>query len=121
LVKPVDLIEELARLHGYDRIPEAFPLMTPLEPRVDPILALQNEIRNLTSGNNTITVPTGGSSVATGCLIIPPSGNTNTVTLKGVNGDTGISLHRTNPTFVGLNAVSSFVLNVLHASNVQTF
>ena len=47
LAQPVDLIEEVARLYGYDRIPETLPSMLPLEPRIDPILDLENRIREL--------------------------------------------------------------------------
>jgi hypothetical protein len=63
-------------------------------------------MQDLASGANTITVPTG----ATGVTIIPPAGNTETITAKGVTGDTGISLHRTNPSYIGLYSVSTFVL-----------
>lgn len=54
------------------------------------------EIKTLASGLNTITVPVGGPTV-TGCTIIPPTGNTTSITLKGVTGDTGIRLHNTDP------------------------
>src|SRR3989338_6514692 len=47
LMRPVDLIEEVARLYGYGRIPETLPSMIPLEPHVDPILEFENEIRQL--------------------------------------------------------------------------
>ena len=47
LARPVDLIEEMARLYGYDRIPETLPLAQPLEPRVDPVLKLEEEVRRL--------------------------------------------------------------------------
>lgn len=61
----------------------------------------------LQSGANTITPPTG----AVACTIIFPSGNTTLVTLKGVTGDTGIVLHPTDPTSIGINsAASTFVL-----------
>jgi hypothetical protein len=42
----------------------------------------------LASGVNTITVPSGAS----GFVLVPPSTNTNTIQLKGVSGDTGLSL-----------------------------
>lgn len=67
------------------------------------------ELRTVTlaSGANTITPPTG----ATGAILIPPSANTTSITLKGVSGDTGYRLHNTNPAFVTLNAASAtFVL-----------
>ena len=66
----------------------------------------QNQLVNLSSGANTITVP----SNATAVTIIPPSANVATLTLKGVSGDTGVSLNLTDPTSIGLNAVSTFVL-----------
>lgn len=46
----------------------------------------------LSSGANTITVPTGATKV----IIIPPAANTQTLTLKGVTGDTGIPLSPTD-------------------------
>lgn len=62
----------------------------------------------LASGNNTITVPT--SAIA--ATIVPPAGNTVALTLKGVNGDTGIALNVTDPTSIGLNgSVTTFVIN----------
>lgn len=67
----------------------------------------QNQLVNLSSGNNTITVPSNAVAVT----IIPPSGNLVVLTLKGVAGDTGISIHLTDPTSIGLNTVTSFVLN----------
>jgi hypothetical protein len=66
----------------------------------------QNQLVNLTTGANTITVPTG----AIAATILPPSGNTVAITLKGVTGDTGIALHKTDPTSLALNSVSTFCL-----------
>lgn len=66
---------------------------------------------NLASGANTISVPTAGGVTAVGVWIIPPSGNAQTLTLKGVTGDTGVGLHPTNPAFVSLaSGASSFVI-----------
>ena len=63
----------------------------------------------LSSGANTITVPT--AFTVKGCIIRPPSGNTQTITLKGVTGDTGISLHLTDPQLLRFGtAPASFVL-----------
>lgn len=59
----------------------------------------QLEIKTLASGSNTITLPTGGSTVVS-CTIVPPSGNTTAITLKGVTGDTGFRIHNTDPTTV---------------------
>jgi len=71
-------------------------------------------VHNLASGSTTITVPpigaAGGISLA-GVTIIPPVGNTAGITLKGVSGDTGIALHKTDPTSLGLDSgVTAFVL-----------
>ena len=64
------------------------------------------ENKNLAQGANTITVPSGSKAVT----MKPPSGNAQTITLKGVSGDTGIALHKTDPTSLGLDSVSTFVL-----------
>lgn len=68
------------------------------------------EIKNLSSGANTITVPTGGTT-AVACVILPPVGNIISITLKGVTGDTGVALHLTDPSTVALaSTVTTFVL-----------
>jgi hypothetical protein len=70
----------------------------------------QSEIKTLSSGANTITVPTGGT-VPTCVCIQPPTGNTTSITLKGVTGDTGVRIHNTDPTFVAIDtSVATFVL-----------
>lgn len=70
----------------------------------------QIQIVTLSSGANTITVPAGGST-PTGVVILPPTGNVQTLTLKGVTGDTGIALHLTDPTSLALaSSVTSFVI-----------
>lgn len=74
----------------------------------------QQTYTNLSSGANTITVPTG----ATACTIIPPAGNTTSITLKGVSGDTGFRLHNTDPTTVALDSsVTTFVLTAAAGIN----
>lgn len=75
----------------------------------------QNQIVALSSGNNTITPPTNAIAVT----IIFPDGNTVQVTLKGVNGDTGIALNLTGPTSLGLQSVSTFVLSAASAVTVR--
>lgn len=67
-------------------------------------------LHTLASGPNTITLPTGGSTV-TCATIVPPAGNTQTLTLKGVTGDTGVPLHLTDPSAVTMAAANTtFVL-----------
>lgn len=68
-------------------------------------------IHTLALGDNTITVPTGGSTVK-GATIIPPSGNAQTITLKGVGGDTGVQLSKLDPSSIAFEtAPANFVLN----------
>ena len=57
--------------------------------------------QTLASGFNSVTVPTGTCTAVT---IIPPSGNSTSITLKGVTGDTGIRIHNTDPTTVALHS-----------------
>jgi hypothetical protein len=61
---------------------------------------------DLSSGANTISVPTGTTLV----IIVPPTTNTQTLTLKGVTGDTGVQLKKTKPTILAWQTGSSFVL-----------
>jgi hypothetical protein len=61
------------------------------------------------SGNNTVTVPTG----ATGFILIPPAGNMTPIVLKGASGDTGVSLHLTDPSKISLaSGQTTVILNV---------
>lgn len=70
----------------------------------------QIEIKTLSSGANTITVPTGGTT-PTCCIIVPPTGNATSITLKGISGDTGIRIHNTDPTSIAIDSsVTTFVL-----------
>ena len=67
-------------------------------------------IHTLASGANTITLPTGGSTVVC-ATIVPPTGNTATIVLKGVTGDTGVGLHLTDPSSISMAAANTtFVL-----------
>lgn len=70
----------------------------------------QIEVRTFAIGDTTVTPP-GGGTTPVACTIIPPAGNTATLTLKGVAGDTGVVLHKTDPTSIGLNSPTvTFVL-----------
>lgn len=69
------------------------------------------ELVALASGANTITVPTSGSNLPKAVTIIPPTGNTTSITFKGVSGDTGVRLHDTDPSSISLHSsVTTFVL-----------
>lgn len=72
----------------------------------------QIEVRTLAVGNTVITPPTGGTTPKS-VTILPPKLNTNTITLKGVTGDTGVVIHKTDPTTIGLDsATTPFSLTV---------
>ncbi len=76
-------------------------------------LASPGEIEKqfLASGNNAITPP-ASPYVPRALTIVMVAGNTTLVTLKGVNGDTGVGLHKTDPTSIGLNGgTTPFVLH----------
>ncbi len=58
LTRPADLIEEIARLHGYHRIPESLPEIKPAAFRPDPVLnicARAREICTAAGLNETVT------------------------------------------------------------------
>jgi len=66
----------------------------------------------LITGNNTITVPTATGFTVKAATIIPPEDNTATLILKGVGGDTGVTISKTDPTSIAFEtAPASFVLN----------
>lgn len=67
-------------------------------------------------GFTAITVPLAGT-VPTAVTIVPPAGNTNSITFKGVTGDTGIRLHNTDPTTIALDpSVTTFGLTIATAT-----
>ena len=71
---------------------------------------VKEDFVNLASGVNTLSVPGAGTTVR--LTIIPPIGNAVLMTLKGVSGDTGIPLHKTDPTSIALDSTfSSLVIN----------
>lgn len=68
------------------------------------------DLVDLANGANTITPPVAGGSTPVAVTILPPSANVNTITLKGVTGDTGVLLHKTDPTTIALGGTGTFVL-----------
>lgn len=69
----------------------------------------QIDIRTLAIGANTITPPVGATPKSV--TIMPPSGNTATITLKGVTGDTGVVMSPTEYAQISLNSpTATFVL-----------
>jgi hypothetical protein len=69
-------------------------------------------IIDLQAGNNTITLPISVGMTVKAATIIPPSGNLQTITLKGIAGDTGIALNKTDPTSIAFDtpAPANFIL-----------
>jgi hypothetical protein len=63
----------------------------------------QLDLVTWTATFNLLTPPTGGATPKR-LTIIPPAGNTQSMTLKGVTGDTGFALHLTDPTSIGLGS-----------------
>jgi len=73
------------------------------------------DVASLSNGANTITCPTG----AVGFVIIPPTSNSVTITLKGVSGDTGISLSPSQPSCITVGTLpANFVLTTNGSVNV---
>ena len=69
----------------------------------------------LSAGNNTITVPTGSRGV----MIRPPVGSTNVKILKGVGGDTGITMDPAQPFYLPF-AVSPPANFVINSAGIET-
>ncbi len=66
----------------------------------------QNQLVSVTTAL-TVTVPSNSVAVT----IIPPTANTTALTVKGVSGDTGVGLHLTDPSSIGLSTTqSTFIL-----------
>jgi hypothetical protein len=77
-------------------------------------------------GGRTVVTVNGFSNLtaltpaaATAVCVIPPSANANTITLKGVTGDTGIALSKTQPTVIALTAGATWGITT-GASTVLT-
>ena len=75
----------------------------------------QNQLVALSSGNNSITIPTSAVAVT----IIKPSGNTVQLYAKGVSGDTGVKLHLTDPDSISLGTSAVLVLNAASTVTVR--
>lgn len=79
----------------------------------------QEEVKRLAAGDNTINVPNAGT-VPVACTIEMPASNPNLIKLKGVGGDTGVNLHKTDPTTIALDpSQASFVLNAAAQTDVR--
>lgn len=72
---------------------------------------------NLASGFNSITVPSG----VTGAYMLPPPANTQTLTLKGVTGDTGIAISPTAPCVIGFASSPPATIGITAGGTVNNF
>lgn len=72
----------------------------------------------LGAGANTINVPQ--LPAASGCIIMLHNDNTQAVTLKGVTGDTGVSLGKTGTTVLNWDAASPPASFCLTSAGAQT-
>ncbi len=61
-------------------------------------------VQALASGFNSISVPASTGVTVTAVTIVPPTGNTTSITLKGVTGDTGVRIHNTDPTTIAIHS-----------------
>jgi hypothetical protein len=57
------------------------------------------DVRQLVGGDNSLTVPTVPARPL-GCILVPPTGNTASLTLKGSGKDAGVRVAKTLPTLI---------------------
>lgn len=71
---------------------------------------------SLSTGNNAVSVPAGATAVT----IVKPPGNAVALKLKGVSGDTGVTLNLSDPDSISLDpSTTTFVLNAGAAVSVR--
>lgn len=69
-------------------------------------------VHTLTSGDNTISVPSISGITVKAATIVPPAGNTLGMILKGAGADTGITISKTDPTSIAFEAApANIVIN----------
>lgn len=71
----------------------------------------------LASGFNSITVPTK----AGGVVLVPPAGNTNSLVLKGITGDTGVTLSKTAPTMLSFDTTPPSTIGITAGASTSDF
>jgi hypothetical protein len=89
-------------------VPPGAPIVNNTAPAGGPIQVA------LSAGDNTLTVPSGATSL----LIVPDAASVIVKTLKGIGGDTGFTIAPAAPTLLGLPAGATTVL--LNASAGET-
>lgn len=75
----------------------------------------QEQLVALAQGDNAFTVPTGAMGVTVQMLA-----NAVVVKLKGAGGDSGVAIHKSDPTSIGLDSSqASIILNAASATTVR--
>lgn len=70
---------------------------------------------SLSAGNNSITIPTG----AIGAVFSPPTTSTNVKIVKGVNGDTGVTVRNADPFMLTFGAGATLVINSVGSEDLD--
>jgi hypothetical protein len=70
-------------------------------------------LHSLTTNTNTIAVPVSGVTATRGMTIVPPSANTQALTLKSTTADVGFALSPSEPSSIalGTTAPTNIILN----------
>jgi len=93
-----------------------FPL-TPTPTANNPTSPASEILMSLSAGDNVIAIPTTGAPAAA-VMILKPSGNNIVLKLKGIAGDTGVLLHKTDYDIISLDPTAvSFIINAASQVN----
>jgi hypothetical protein len=70
-------------------------------------------VHSLTTNTNTVLIPTGTTFSVKAMTIVPPSANTQTITLKGTTADVGMAISPSQPTSFafGTTVPAEIILN----------
>jgi hypothetical protein len=86
------------------------------EPEGKSAISLTQAVVGLTSGFNGLSVPVGTKLI----VVIPPTDNTATLTVKGVTGDTGFKILMTEPTILTWGGSPGDTLGITASAVVTT-
>jgi phenylalanyl-tRNA synthetase beta chain len=82
LTREADLIEELARLHGYEKIPSTLPLLRSSGGRKDDRLAQERRVRSFLAGEGLVEVINLPFTTPSSTAHFPDSGKKNRLRLR---------------------------------------
>ena len=77
----------------------------PLDVWISNYSSVEDEVADLNSGFNAVSIDSTYGRIV---IIIPPFGNTTTITLKGPTGDTGIAVNPQGPIVLSIPSASPF-------------